>query len=209
MDPFSLIAAERRRLADELDELTAGEWAEASLCGAWSNHEVIAHLNVPFEVGTTSFLIEMVKAKGNFDRANQRLAVDLARRLDPPSCVAGLRTHAKDRFTPPGYGPEAPLTDVIVHGEDVLRPLGRSVAVAEPALSAVLHFMTSRKATRGFGVMSVDDVHFEPSDVDISIGHGGKIVTGPALSMVCALVGRPVFLDDLSGPGADLLRSRI
>ena len=209
MDPFSLIAAERRRLADELDGLATAAWEQPSLCGRWTNHEVIAHLNVPFEIGTPTFLLALAKARGNFDVANHRLAADLARRLDPAACVAGLRARAKDRFTPPGYGPEAPLTDVIVHGEDILRPLGRSVAVAEPALAAVLHFMTSRKATRGFGVISVDDVHFEPTDVDVSIGHGGQIVTGPALSMVCVLVGRPVFLDDLSGPGADLLRSRL
>lgn len=209
MDPFVLIAAERRRLADALEGLTLEEWAQPSLCGEWTNHEVIAHLNVPFEVGTLAFARAMFKARGSFDRANSVLAKDLAVRMDPLQCVASLRDHAKDRFTPPGYGPEAPLTDVIVHGEDILRQLGRSVDVAEPALAAVLHFMTSRKANRGFGVISVDDVHFEPDDVDVSIGHGGQIVNGPALSMVCVLVGRRAFLDDLSGPGAELLRSRL
>lgn len=209
MDPFALIAVERRRLAKALMELTPEQWSAPSLCGNWSNHEVAAHLNVPFELKTIPFLIGLAKARGNFDRANERFAQELASRMSPEECVAGLKANAKHRFTPPGYGPEAPLTDVIVHGEDILRPLGQSVRVDPAATAAVLHFMMSRKAQKGFGVMSVDDVHFEPNDVDVSIGHGGQVVNGPALSMVGVLVGRKVFLDDLTGPGADLLRSRM
>ena len=209
MDPFSLIAMERRRLADALAGLTPQEWNQPSLCGAWSNHEVAAHLNVPFETGAFTFVGALLKARGSFDVANERVAKQLAARMDPAACVEGLRANAKHRFTPPGYGPEAPLTDTVVHGEDILRPLGRSVTVSKEALAAVMHFMTSRKANRGFGVISVDDVHFEPNDVDVSIGHGGQVVNGPALAMVCVLVGRQAFLDDLTGPGADLLRDRL
>lgn len=209
MDPFTLIVAERRRLADALADLSPGEWAQPSLCGAWSNHEVAAHLNVPFCTSSWGFLVAMVKARGNFDQVNERLATDLAREMGPKACVEGLRANATNRWTPPGYGPEAPLTDVLVHGEDILRPLGRSLQVSEHSLSAVLHFMTSRKADRGFGVISIDDVHFEPTDVDVSIGHGGQVVTGPAMSMIGVLLRRRTFLDDLSGPGADLLRTRV
>ena len=132
MDVFPLIAAERIRLADALDGLSADDWAAPSLCTGWSVHVVAAHLNAPWEATFPTVLVEVVKARslaGGFDRLARRLADT----LDPAACVTGLRDHAGSRFTPPGFGPEAPLSDVIVHGADMLQPLGRSVAI-DPAL---------------------------------------------------------------------------
>jgi uncharacterized protein (TIGR03083 family) len=206
MDPFALVEAERLRLADALTPLTADEWTRPSLCGAWTNHQVAAHLNAPFAVSAPAFIVAMVKARGSFDRANERVANDLARRLDPTACVAGLRANAASHFTPPGFGPEAPLTDTIVHGGDILRPLGRTVDVDADALTAALTFVTSRKAARGFGAVDTTGIRIEPDDVDWSAGTGA-VVTGPARSVICALVGRTAFLDDLAGPGADALRT--
>ena len=209
MDTFRLIAAERRRLADELADLTPAEWERPSLCGEWTNHEVAAHLNVPFLVKLPSFAFGLAKAKGDFDLANARFAKDLAAKLDPAECVASLRAHADHRFKPPGFGPEAPLTDVVVHGADLLRPLGRAVAVAPEALAKSLVFVLEREGGRGFPKLDIDDLHFEPTDVDVSGGHGSKVVHGPALSMIATLLARTTFDDDLTGPGADLLRERL
>lgn len=209
METFALIAAERRRLADELDDLTPAEWSRPSLCGAWTNHEVAAHLNVPFTLRPHQFVLGMVKARGNFDLANARFATDLATRLDPAACVAGLRANADSRFKPPRVPAEGPLTDVIVHGADILRPLGRSVDVAPEALARALVFVTERGGTTGFGSLSVDDLHLEPTDVDRSTGHGPHVVRGPALSIIASLLRRTTFDDDLTGPGADLVRDRL
>ena len=119
MDLFPMIAAERMRLADGLDALGPPEWEAPSLCAGWTVHVVGAHLNAPFEVSAPAVLFQMARARsldGGFDRVARRLA----ERLDPAACIAGLRDHADSRFTPPGSGPEAPLTDVIVHGADML-----------------------------------------------------------------------------------------
>lgn len=205
MDTFALVEAERRRLADALGTLTAAEWAQPSLCGAWTNHQVAAHLNAPFAVSTPAFIVAMVKARGSFDRANERVAVDLANRLDPAACVAGLRANAASRFTPPGFGPEAPLTDTIVHGGDILRPLGRSVDIDRDALAVALSFVTSGRANRGFGAVDPAVLRVDPDDLDWTAGTGA-LVTGPARSLICALVGRAPFVDDLAGPGVDVLR---
>ncbi len=207
MDRFSLIAAERRTLADALDVLAEDDWAQPSLCGYWTTHQVVAHLNVPFEVGAPSFLVAMVKARGSFDRANERVAIDLARRMDPAACVAGLRTNAESHFTPPGFGPEAPLTDTIVHGGDILQPLGRTVVVAPEALEISLRFIATPKARRGFGAVSSDHLEVAPTDLDLVLGAGARL-EGPARSLIAALAGRTPFLDDLTGSGVDLLRTR-
>lgn len=207
MDPFALIAAERRRLADALEDLSDDDWRQPSLCGAWTNHQVAAHLNAPFAVGKATFVIEIAKAFGSFDKANERVAVDLASRRDPAACIAGLRDNAESHFTPPLFGPEAPLTDTIVHGGDILQPVGRTLEVASEALAISLPFLTSAKARRGFGALDASGLLVAPTDLDATYGDGERL-EGPARSLVCALAGRGPFLDDLSGPGVEVLRSR-
>ncbi|HWJ97709.1 MAG TPA: maleylpyruvate isomerase family mycothiol-dependent enzyme, partial [Acidimicrobiales bacterium] len=179
MDTFALVADERRSLAGVLESLSADDWTQPSLCGAWSTHQVAAHLNVPFAVGSLTFVVEIAKALGRFDKANERVAVDLATRLSPAECIAGLRANADSRFTPPMFGPEAPLTDTIVHGGDILQPVGRTVAVAPEALSVSLPFITSAKARRGFGAVSADGLRIAPTDLDLTIGDGEELA-GPA-----------------------------
>lgn len=206
MDAFVLIAAERRRLADELELLSPEEWATPSLCGAWSAHEVAAHLIVPFTVGLPQIALGMVRALGSFDRANERFARDVAAARPPAECVAILRANAEHRFTPPMLGPEAPLTDVVTHGGDLLAPLGRSVAVVPEAYEVALRFATERRI--GFAGIDVSDLRLEADDVEVAVGDDGPTVTGPARSLLGTVQGRVAYLDDLGGEGADELRRR-
>lgn len=208
MDTFALVADARRSLADALAPLDEADWAAPSLCGAWTTHQVAAHLNVPFHVGTVAFLVELAKAFGSFDTANERAAVALADRLGPAECIAGLRANAESHFTPPLFGPEAPLTDTIVHGGDILRPVGRTVGVAPEALAVSLPFLTTAKARRGFGAVDASGLQFVATDADLAVGAGER-VEGPGRSLVCALAGRAPFLDDLAGPGVAVLRARL
>jgi uncharacterized protein (TIGR03083 family) len=208
MDTFDLIAAERVRLADGLMNLGDDDWEQASLCGAWSNAEVIAHLNVPFEVNVLTFGVAFAKALGNFDRANARLASDLAHRMDPAACVENLRANADHRFTPPGFGPEAPLTDVIVHGVDILHPLGQSLDISPEAVEVSFAFLSTGKAARAFGAVAFGDLCLQPDGTDLVIGEGPDVVTGPAAEMLGVLAGRTACLDVLAGLGADVLRQR-
>ncbi|MFN8017219.1 MAG: maleylpyruvate isomerase family mycothiol-dependent enzyme [Acidimicrobiales bacterium] len=205
MDVFALIAAERRRLADALDDLSVDEWATPSLCGAWTVHQVVAHLNVPFDVSAWSFVVAMAKARGRFDVANDRLARDLAARMGPAECTAGLRANAEHRFTPPGHGPEAPLTDVIVHGCDALHPVGRRVEVAPDAVAVALSAMVSRGGGRGFPVRDLDRLRLVPDDVDLVVGQGDLEVAGPGRSILAAVLGRTDMLGDLRGDGVAVL----
>lgn len=208
MSTFDLVADERRRLADALEGLDGPDWALPSLCGAWTTHQVAAHLNAPFAVNKLVFVVELAKALGSFDKANERVAVDLATRLDPAACIAGLRANAESHFTPPMFGPEAPLTDTIVHGGDILQPAGGTVAVAPDALAVSLPFLTTKKARMGFGAVDADGLRLAPTDLDLVVGEGEELA-GPGRSIVCALAGRRPFLDDLSGPGVEVLRARL
>lgn len=208
MDIFPLIAAERLRLADALEALPPDAWESPSLCAGWSVHVVAAHLNTPWESSIPTVLFEVVKARslaGGFDRLARRVADS----LDPAACVAGLRANADARFTPPGLGPEAPLTDVIIHGADMLQPLGRSVAVDPVAMATTLEFL-SRGRAKGFVPRGrIDRLAFEASDLVIRSGPGPTVVRGPTLALCATLCGRRAYLDQLSGEGAEVLASRL
>ncbi len=208
-DPFALLAAERRRLAEALDDLAPDDWDQPSLCDGWSAHVVAAHLNLPWEVSAPTFLLGVVRARGSIDRAMDRFSREVADRLPPEACVQGLRDHADHRFTPPGAGPEAPLTDVVVHGDDLLRPLGRSVDVAEEASAVVLSWLAGGSARLLVPRSRLADLVFEPTDLDLRVGAGVGVVAGPVRSVIGALVGRRSHLPDLRGDGVAVLAGRI
>ncbi|MEL4356821.1 MULTISPECIES: maleylpyruvate isomerase family mycothiol-dependent enzyme [unclassified Luteococcus] len=133
MDLFSAIASERRSLADLLEPLTPDQQQAQSLCSEWTVKQVAAHLVMPMEVGMFGFMTAMLRHRGNFDAANDALAKKQAQRPFP-EIVQILRDKADHRFTPPGQGPEAPLTDVIVHGLDITTPLGLSHPIPDEHL---------------------------------------------------------------------------
>ncbi|MFN8051356.1 MAG: maleylpyruvate isomerase family mycothiol-dependent enzyme [Acidimicrobiales bacterium] len=206
---FSLIAAERRRLADALEELGDAEWEQPSLCEGWTVHDVAAHLNAPWALKLTDIGKAMLSKRGNFAAANGQMSRDLAARMSPAACIAGLRANAEHRFTPPGAGPEAPLTDAIVHGADMLRPLGRAAAVDPAALAVVLDWLSKGRARGFFPARRIEGLSFDATDVSLRCGSGNAVVRGPALSLCGAILGRRAYLDDLEGSGADVLAHRI
>ena len=208
MDIFPLVAAERLRLADALEALPPDAWESPSLCAGWSVHVVAAHLNTPWESSIPIVLFEVARARsiaGGFDRLARKLAVS----LEPAACVAGLRANANSRFTPPGLGAEAPLTDVIVHGADMLQPLGRSVAVDPVAMATTLEFLSGGRANGFVPKDRVDGLAFEASDLVVRSGPGPSVVRGPIMALCATLCGRRAYLDQLSGEGASLLASRL
>lgn len=104
--------------------------------------EVVAHLVVPLEVSTPRFALAMLAGRGSFDRANVRLARAQARRPFA-EVVDVLRRKAESRFTPPGSGPEAPLTDLLIHSLDICWPLGLSRDLRPDRLHKSLTFLTA------------------------------------------------------------------
>ncbi len=207
MDVFAEIADERRGLAALLSGLTGEQQATQSLCSEWTVRNVVGHLVVPLEVGIPKFALAMLACRGSFDRANVRLAREQARRPFG-ELIEVLRRKADSRFTPPGSGPEAPLTDLLVHGLDIRWPLALPRDIPEGRLRTSLTYLT---AAPGGGVVpkgALDGLRFEADDVDW--GHGsGPAVRGRAEALLLAITGRAVALDHLSGAGVSALRRRL
>jgi uncharacterized protein (TIGR03083 family) len=207
-DTFAMIATQRRALVDVLDGLQPAEWSTPSLCGGWTVREVAGHLTMPFELGKAAFVLRMVRARGDYDKVADDFARQAAR-APTASLVATLRANVDNRFTPPGFGPEAPLTDIVVHGLDIGVPIGRSPVVPGETATAILGFLVSPKATRGFVPKGLTaGLRFSGSDVDWAAGSGPS-VSGPVASLVLTMTGRRAGLDGLGGDGLDELRRRL
>jgi uncharacterized protein (TIGR03083 family) len=203
---FALIATERLRAADVFETLDESQLAVRSLCTDWTVQEMAGHLVSPFCVSVPRFAFGAL-VSGGFDKYSVKVARDLGRR--PISELAGLlRTNAEGRFTPPGNGPLAPLTDVLVHTRDVARPLGLDVSAPLSSWKVVLDFLVSTGATRGFVRKGrTSGLQFKAADQEWTAGEGSS-VEGPSEALAMSILGRSVALSDLSGEGVAVLRQR-
>jgi uncharacterized protein (TIGR03083 family) len=200
MDPWDIIAAQRRAIADQLETLPADGWTTPSLCAAWTVRDVVGHLVMPHVTPLWKFALAMLRSGMNFDRANLALT---ARESARPTAdlIADLRRFATGRFTPPGLGVEAPLTDVLVHGQDLQLPLGLPDTGPLEGWLTVLRFAVTPQARRGLIGRPLPEVTWATTDADWTHGTGPK-VEGPAAALALAMHGRDARTGELAGPGA-------
>jgi uncharacterized protein (TIGR03083 family) len=206
VDVFDLITQRRQSLADELSGLTAEQWETPSLCAGWTVRNVAAHLAMPLEMGLPKMFVKILAAGFDFNKAADRIARTESR--PGPELVEVLRTHAAKRFSPPGFGPEAPLTDVFVHGQDIRRPLGMGYSLPDDQARIILDLLVTPKAAKAFSKKgAVDGLQFRATDLDWSHGNGAE-VSGTAEALIMTLSGRASVIDELTGDGVATLRAR-
>src|SRR4051812_24782025 len=194
------IADERRKVADVVDGLSPEQLATRSLCTEWTVHDIAAHLLMPLTTSAPRLFATVLASGGNFDKANIKLTARTAAMSDA-DIVAGLRANAGHPFKPPTLGYEAPLTDVLIHGQDIRRPLGIAYRAEDDRLRIALDFLTSPSAKKGFVPKGrLADLGIEASDLDWTSSTGATL-RGPATSLMLAMAGRTVALDDLEGDG--------
>jgi uncharacterized protein (TIGR03083 family) len=204
---WEMIAHQRRHLADLLDNLDEVQWRTQSLCEDWTVREVVGHLITPFAWGTAKFLLHFIIGGFNFDATMSQAAKQLAQH--PTSVLVGtLRAHAETRWTPPRLGPEAPLSDVVMHTQDICRPLGMPQSIDRERARCILDFLVSRKTRVITDPAWIAGLRLAPDDLDWVWGEGPE-VRGTAEAVIMALGGRTVVLDELTGAGADQLRVRL
>lgn len=140
MDIWEVIATERRRLADELEQLSSEQWNGQTQCEGWDVRHLVAHIVMGFEMSAGQILGAAVKSGFNMNKMVDRTADDLASRMTPEQLTQSLRENADNRQTPPlpGMGAEIPLSEVVVHGQDIRRPLGLESTVPEETIEFTL-----------------------------------------------------------------------
>jgi uncharacterized protein (TIGR03083 family) len=198
LDVPAAVAAERLGLAALLDDLAPHEWDAPSLCAGWSVRHVVAHLTTATRWMVRRAVGGLLRHGGDlhglFDAETRAVTAACA----PAELVARLRgtAHSLKRF--PGASETDQLADVLVHAQDVARPLGRShpapVDRVVTALRRTHHnaFYGSRERLAG--------VRLVASDADWSAGTGAEL-RGPAGDLLLVATGRGAGLAALTGPG--------
>jgi uncharacterized protein (TIGR03083 family) len=201
-DVWPLVHAERAALINHLANLDDVRWAEQSLCGGWTVHDVAAHLVDTARTTRLRFVVGLARARFDFHRQNAR-GVQCHRGTSPQETMERLRRVQSRRSTPPAPL-DSRLVEEVVHGEDIRRPLGITHSYSEEAVLRSLRLQARTPGAFGGARELVSGVRLTATDADVSIGDGPD-VTGPALSLLLAVSGRRVAFADLDGPGVPAL----
>jgi uncharacterized protein (TIGR03083 family) len=193
-----MVHAERAALIDDLEGLDVAQWEEQSLCGEWTVHDVVAHLVDTARTTRLGFVLGLARARFDFDRQNAH-GVRRHRGASPQETLERLRRVAMRRSTPPAPL-DSRLVEEVVHGEDIRRPLRLTRSYAPEAVARSLRLQARTPSSFGGAKELVTRIQLTATDADLSVGDGPE-VSGPALSLLLAVSGRRVALDDLDGPG--------
>ena len=201
----ALVAAENERLVALLEGLDDAAWRTPSLCPGWTVRDVVVHLLMAYRLSIPRFLLGMLTTRFDFDRFAHRWAADDTR--SPGQALADLASTPSERFNVPGAPPEAPLSHLTIHTQDVVRPLGLALATDPRAAAIVLEQLTGPRFTY-LSEATQAGLTWTATDSDWRHGDGPE-VRGTGTALVTVLGGRAVALDELEGPGLPELRRRL
>ncbi|WP_026196395.1 maleylpyruvate isomerase family mycothiol-dependent enzyme [Corynebacterium lubricantis] len=199
---WDYIHTERRDLAGDLCSLRATEWETPSLCPGWSVHDVLAHLTDTARTGKIAFMRSMLRARGDFHLANEN-GIKRWKYEDPRET---LHYFLEARFTtklPPAH-PSTRLVEMIVHAEDIRRPLSIPAEYPTQGIHEALKYQLRTSASFDGGKERTQGLHLIDAENGTSFGSGDD-VTGRGIDLLLAVSGRAIDPDLLTGPGAHKL----
>lgn len=204
---------QRARTADVLDALTPTQWDHPSLCEGWSVRHVAAHLTLQQQSlrDVTAFVAHHPRMLRSvtLNASIHASAVIQAGLLTPAETTARIRSGIGSRRHNSFVTPLETLTDILVHSQDISLPLGLHLEM-HPGPSALA--ATRRWDTRRTWLATVnrrlplDGYRLVATDTDWVRGDGPE-VAGPVGALLLLVTGRVAALDQLTGTGADSLRS--
>ena len=200
------VTAERHRVADLVADLPDEQWATPSLCSAWTVRDVVAHLTVTTRMTVPRLLRAAVLARGSFDRMAVDLAAQRAEAYPTDELVAQLRQSADSTRRFPGSTPRDPLMDLVVHGQDIARPLGRRHVSPPDVVADCLAYVATNRFLGG--PRRLAGVRLISTDTGWTLGEGAEL-RGPDVDLLLVAAGRRVGLEALEGPGAAVVGARL
>lgn len=203
MDVWAEVEAERRELLGLLEELGDGQWDAPTLCDGWAVRHVVAHLT-PSNISVPRVLAGVVKARFDFNRYIREEALHHGA-SEPAGLLHRFRADVTSHKTPPSA--KAHLGDVLMHQQDVRRPLDMPRDIPIDRLTFVADQMKGRRFPLPTK-QRVAGVRLEATDADWSHGEGPG-ARGPLEALVMVMGGRTAALDDLEGDGVEQLRARL
>ena len=200
-DVWERVAARRVALADRVAALDDAQLDGPSWCGDWRGRDVLGHLVQLAEATQRTMARDIVTNGVLPNRAIDRMArrTALASREE---LVSRLRAAAGGRFHVVGTPAAVALGEILVHSEDVLRPLGHTLA--PPADDSVMVFGVYRRIARVAFRAKLPRVRLVADDIAWSAGDGPE-VHGHAIDLLLLLANRPQVLPSLHGDGVAAL----
>jgi uncharacterized protein (TIGR03083 family) len=201
MEIWRVIHAERKALADDVRGLSDEQWATPSLCGKWTVRDVLAHMTATAKIAGPAFFPKLLASGFSLAKLQDKdIAVE--RGTSPADTLERFEAVETSTKHPPGPV-DTWLGEVIVHSEDIRRPLGITHDYPAAALTRVADFYAGSNLLIG-AKRRIAGLTLRATDADWSHGTGPE-VTGRLADLVVAMTGRSA---DLSGDGAAELRSR-
>ncbi len=198
------IHSERAQMAETWAALSTRQWAAQSWCQGWSVQDTAGHVLAAAEQTPVNFYKELASAGFRFnvftDRGARRLAA-----IGPDELVSRLRARTTTTNHPPAPV-MAMLGEIVVHGEDIRRPLGLKHQPPEAALVAVADSWKNSNLLIG-AKRRITGLRLQATDAQWAHGDGPE-VSGPLISLILAMTGRKAVHTDLSGEGVTELASR-
>lgn len=208
MNVREMVRAEQAELRHLLSGLPADDWDRPTLCGSWKVRDVVAHLISMNEAGPVGFLQATLSINWfNSTEVDRRTSCTPDELLYAFEQVMGIR--GLGRVVPPS----AMLVEVLVHSQDIRRPLGLHREIAAERLLVLLPRCVSRASyVPGFGFTGgrrrAVGLGLRATDIGWSWGRGPE-VAGAAEALLMAVLGRQAALADLTGAGVPTLATRV
>jgi len=205
MDVWDMTAAERASLVEALAALPEASWDQPSWCAGWNVRDVVGHIIAAATETTAAFFAHLAGAGFNFDRFTDKRTHGITAGKSTKELVDTLRARISTRNSPPGPK-QTWLGEVVIHGEDIFRPLGIPREHAMEHVLVVADFYKGSNLVVG-AKKRIAGLTLRATDAQWTTGSGPE-VTGPSMSLLMAMVGRGQVLADLGGAGVDQLRAR-
>lgn len=174
---WKLIENERRALADDLADVDEAAFDAPSGLDDWTAKHVLAHVITPFAVPMPRFLVALLRRRGDLHAVNRFFADRLVER-PVAELIASLSDNAASRWSPPGDGPELPLTEIAVHAQDIRAALGLHRTMPAQVLSAVLdHAGADKKDGAGLRADHARRLNLGSRRGDTATGSGAEGTT--------------------------------
>jgi uncharacterized protein (TIGR03083 family) len=202
---WPLIRAERVALIADLEPLTDAQWSTPSLCADWTVRDVLAHMTTTAKMTPGRFFGRLAGTGFRFNAMNAK-GVREEQGATPADALAGFKAQL-DRTTAPPGPLDAMVAEIVIHSQDIRRPLGIAHAYQPDALTLVGDFVIKGNLLLG-GKRRATGLTLTATDVDWSRGTGPE-VQGPLASIILALTGRRAGLSDLTGDGLATLTARV
>lgn len=181
------IHEQRRTLARLLAGLDPEAWSTPSLCAGWTVRDVAAHVIASPQIRVRD--MPGVLVRGRFD-FNHAMDVETRRRgrASPEEILEQYDAHDGSRRHPLGTAVTDPLVDVLVHTQDIARPLGLDVGAPPEACAAAAD--RARFVSPLFGTFGlVRSKRLVATDTEWDRGTG-EVIEAPVLELLMLCCGR-------------------